>query len=98
MRTQTPVLAEDMKYLVFWPYWNVPPSILRGEMIPKIAKDRTYVQKNGYEVATYSGQVITDGVISDDALAQLRAGKLMVRQKPGPKNALGLVKYFPERQ
>jgi murein L,D-transpeptidase YcbB/YkuD len=96
MRTQTPVLAEDMKYLVFWPYWNVPPSILRGEMIPKIAKDRTYVQKNGYEVATYSGQVITDGVISDDVLAQLRAGKLMVRQKPGPKNALGLVKFiFP---
>jgi L,D-transpeptidase YcbB len=33
MRTQTPVLAEDMKYMVFWPYWNVPPSILRGEMI-----------------------------------------------------------------
>jgi L,D-transpeptidase YcbB len=96
MRTQTPVLAEDMKYLVFWPYWNVPSSILRGEMIPKIAKDRTYVQKNGYEVATYSGQAVTDGVISDDVLAQLRAGKLMLRQKPGPKNALGLVKFiFP---
>jgi L,D-transpeptidase YcbB len=96
MRTQTPVLDEDMKYLVFWPYWNVPPGILRGEMMPKIAKDRTYVQRNGYEVATYSGQVVTDGVISDDVLAQLRAGKLMLRQKPGPKNALGLVKFiFP---
>jgi L,D-transpeptidase YcbB len=96
MRTQTPVLEEDMKYLVFWPYWNVPPSILRGEMIPKIARDRAYVQRNGYEVATYSGQVITDGVISDDVLAQMRAGKLMLRQKPGPKNALGLVKFiFP---
>ena len=96
MRTQTPVLEEDMKYLVFWPYWNVPPSILRGELIPKIAKDRTYVQKNGYEVATYSGQVVTDGAIGDDVLAQLRAGKFMLRQKPGPKNALGLVKFiFP---
>ena len=96
MRTQTPVLDEDMKYMVFWPYWNVPPSILRGEMIPKIAKDRAYVQKNGYEVATYSGQVVTDGVVSDEVLAQLRAGKLMVRQKPGPKNALGLAKFiFP---
>ena len=96
MRTETPVLEEDMKYLVFWPYWNVPLSILRGEMIPKIAKDRAYVHRNGYEVATYSGQVVTDGVISDDVLAQLRAGKLMLRQKPGRKNALGLVKFiFP---
>jgi murein L,D-transpeptidase YcbB/YkuD len=96
MRTETPVLEEDMKYMVFWPYWNVPPSILRGEMIPKIAKDRTYVERNNYEVATYTGQMVTDGVVSDEVLAQLRAGKLTVRQKPGPKNALGLVKFiFP---
>jgi len=96
MRTQTPVLEEDMKYLVFWPYWNVPPSILRQEIIPKITEDPAYLQKNGYEVATYSGQVVTDGVVSEEVLGQLRAGKLMVRQKPGPKNALGLVKFiFP---
>jgi murein L,D-transpeptidase YcbB/YkuD len=96
MRTQTPVMEEDMKYVVFWPYWNVPPSILRGEMIPKIVKDPAYLQKNGYEVATYQGKVVTDGVVSEDVLAQLRAGKLMVRQKPGPKNALGLIKFiFP---
>lgn len=96
MRTETPVLDEDMKYMVFWPYWNVPPSILRGEMIPKIAKDRAYVEKNNYEVTTYSGQPVTDDVVSDDVLAQLRAGKLTIRQKPGPKNALGLVKFvFP---
>jgi murein L,D-transpeptidase YcbB/YkuD len=96
MRTETPVMEEDMKYVVFWPYWNVPPSILRNEIVPKIAKDPAYLQKNGYEVATYSGQVVTDGVVSEDVLAQLRAGKLMVRQKPGPKNALGLIKFiFP---
>jgi murein L,D-transpeptidase YcbB/YkuD len=65
-------------------------------MVPKIAKDPAYLQKGNYEVATYSGQVVTDGVVSADVLAQLRAGKLMVRQKPGPKNALGLVKFiFP---
>jgi L,D-transpeptidase YcbB len=96
MRTETPVLEEDMKYVVFWPYWNVPPSILRGELVSKIEKDPAYLQKNNYEVATYSGQVVTDGVVSADVLAQLRAGKLMVRQKPGPKNALGLIKFiFP---
>ena len=99
VRTQTPVLERDMKYVIFWPYWNVPPSILRGEIIPKIAKDPAYIQKNNFEVATYSGQVVTDGVVSEDVLAQLRAGKLMVRQKPGPKNALGLIKFiFPNDQ
>ena len=96
MRTQTPVLEEDMKYMVFWPYWNVPPSILRGEIIPKIAKDRAYLHQNGYEVATQAGGVVTDGVVGDDTLAELRAGNLIVRQKPGPKNALGLAKFiFP---
>jgi len=99
MRAQTPVLYEEMKYVVFWPYWNVPPSILRGELIPKIAKDPAYLQKNNYEVVTYSGQLVTDGVVSDEVLAQMRAGKLMVRQKPGPKNALGLIKFiFPNDQ
>ncbi len=99
LRTETPVLEEHMKYLIFWPYWNVPPSILRGEIIPKIMKDPAYIQKNNFEVTTYSGQVITDGIVSEDVLAQLRAGKLMVRQKPGPRNALGLIKFiFPNDQ
>ncbi|HEY2120400.1 MAG TPA: L,D-transpeptidase family protein [Candidatus Acidoferrum sp.] len=96
MRTETPVLEEDMKYVVFWPYWNVPPSILRNEIVPKIAKDPAYLQKNSYEVVTYSGQLVTDGLVNEDVLVQLRAAKLMVRQKPGPKNALGLIKFiFP---
>lgn len=99
MRTQTPVLYEEMKYVVFWPYWNVPPSILRGEIVPKITKDPAYLQKNNYEVVTFSGQLVTDTGVSEDVLAQLRAGKLMVRQKPGPKNALGLIKFiFPNDQ
>ena len=96
LRTQTPVMEEDMKYLIVWPYWNVPPSILRSEIVPKITKDPEYLQKNNFEVATYSGEVVTDSTVSEEVLAQLRAGKLMVRQKPGPKNALGLIKFvFP---
>ena len=98
VRTQTPVFAENMKYIVFRPYWNVPPSILRGEIIPAIAKDRGYIGRKGFEVTDSIGRVITSGTVSDDVLAQLRAGRLMVRQKPGPTNALGLVKFiFPNQ-
>jgi murein L,D-transpeptidase YcbB/YkuD len=98
VRTQTPVFAENMKYIVFRPYWNVPPSILRGEIIPAIVKDRGYIGRKGFEVTDSSGRVITSGTVNDDVLAQLRAGRLMVRQKPGPANALGLVKFiFPNQ-
>jgi murein L,D-transpeptidase YcbB/YkuD len=41
-------------------------------------------------------QVVTSGTVSSDVLAQLRAGKLFIRQLTGPKNSLGLVKFiFP---
>jgi L,D-transpeptidase YcbB len=96
MRTQTPVFTRDMSYIVLRPYWNVPPSILRGEIVPAIQHDRGYIARKNYEVTTYDGKVVTSGEISDEVLAQLRAGKLAVRQKPGPANALGLVKLiFP---
>jgi L,D-transpeptidase YcbB len=96
LRTETPVFAETMKYIVFRPYWNVPPSIVRGEIIPSIVKNRNYIGLKGFEVTDTSGKVITSGTVSDEVLAQLRAGKLMVRQKPGPTNALGLIKFiFP---
>ena len=96
LRTQTPIFAKDMRYIVFRPYWNVPTGIVRGEIIPGIVRDRNYISKKNFEVTTFDGKVITDGVISDDVLAQLRAGKLTVRQKPGPTNSLGLIKLmFP---
>jgi murein L,D-transpeptidase YcbB/YkuD len=96
VRHQTPVFAKDMQYIVFRPYWNVPTSILRSEIVPAIVKNRNYIANKNFEVVTFSGSVVTSGPINDDVLAQLRAAKLMVRQKPGPDNALGLVKFlFP---
>ena len=94
--TQTPVFWRDMTYVVFRPYWNVPPSIRRGEIVPAIQRNRNYIAQKGFEVTTNDGKVVTDGPISDDVLAKLKAGQLAVRQKPGPANALGLVKLiFP---
>ena len=93
---KSPVFEKEMRYVVFRPYWEVAPSIERNEIIPHIARDRDYVAKERMEVVTASGSVVTDGHVSDQVLAQLKAGKLHVRQKPGPKNSLGLVKLiFP---
>ncbi|MGA8057249.1 MAG: L,D-transpeptidase family protein [Candidatus Binataceae bacterium] len=93
---QTPIFADYMRYLIFRPYWEVPMSIQFAELIPKIRRDPNYLADHGFEVTTSSGTVVTDGVVSDDILSKLRSGSLSIRQKPGPKNALGLVKFiFP---
>jgi murein L,D-transpeptidase YcbB/YkuD len=67
--------------------------------VPHVQKDRGYIAKKGFEVVTPEGGVVTDGSIDDDILARLQAGRLRVRQKPGPANSLGLVKFvFPNEQ
>jgi murein L,D-transpeptidase YcbB/YkuD len=92
----TPVFANYMRYLIFRPYWDVPLSIQRAEMISKILHDRNYLASNDFEVVNHDGDLVTDGTVSDDVLSGLRSGSLNIRQKPGPKNALGLVKFiFP---
>lgn len=93
---QTPVFAADMNQVVFRPYWNVPQSIQRAELVPKLERDPTYLAKNRYEVVTPQGKVVSNGSVDQPMLAQLRSGKLSIRQIPGPENALGLVAFlFP---
>jgi murein L,D-transpeptidase YcbB/YkuD len=92
----TPVFSETMKYVVFRPYWEVPPSIIRAELIPHIQKDPEYLTKKGFEIVDARQHPIGSGPVSSETLQQLRAGKLFIRQLPGPKNSLGLVKFlFP---
>ncbi|MFZ0677614.1 L,D-transpeptidase family protein [Candidatus Binatus sp.] len=98
MRTQTPVFANQMKYLIFRPYWLVPTSILRNETIPKTRRNTNYLADNGFEVVDRSGNIVPSSPASDDVIDGLRSGSLSVRQKPGSKNALGLVKFiFPNQ-
>jgi murein L,D-transpeptidase YcbB/YkuD len=95
-RTHTPVFAQDMSYLIFRPYWNVPIVIQRGEIVPKLKKDPDYLVKNQMEVVDSHGTVVTAGAVSAEQLAKLSTGALSVRQRPGPKNSLGLAKFvFP---
>lgn len=93
---QTPVFAKYMRYIIFRPYWEVPLSIQRAELVPKIRRDRNYLATDDFEVVDHAGNVVTDGTVSDDVLRKLRSGAFNIRQKPGPKNALGLIKFmFP---
>jgi L,D-transpeptidase YcbB len=92
----TPIFSDTMEYVIFRPYWNVPYSIAKAEFFPRIARDPDYLSKKGFDVVNSRQEVVASGTVTSDVLEQLRAGKLFVRQKPGPKNSLGLVKFiFP---
>jgi murein L,D-transpeptidase YcbB/YkuD len=93
---QTPVFANEIKSVIFRPYWNVPESILKTELLPLLEKNPAYFSNNSYEILDKNEQVVSEGMVSGEIKAQLRAGKLRVRQTPGLQNALGLVKFeFP---
>jgi murein L,D-transpeptidase YcbB/YkuD len=96
---QTPVFAKDMKYIVFRPYWNVPPDITSAEIVPALRKNKQFLASQNLEVTDQNGRVVASGEVSAAILAQLLSGKLLVRQRPGPENSLGLVKFiFPNDQ
>jgi murein L,D-transpeptidase YcbB/YkuD len=93
---KSPIFEKEIQYVVFRPYWDVTPSIQRGEIVPHIQKDPNYIAKNHFEVVTPKGEVVTDNQVSPEVLEGIRSLHLMVRQKPGDTNSLGLVKIiFP---
>jgi murein L,D-transpeptidase YcbB/YkuD len=88
----TPMFVRLMRYVVFRPYWNLPPSIIKKEIVPHLQKSGVgYLAANDYQVFKNDGTVVTSFTVED--IAHLRYN---VRQLPGPKNSLGLVKFlFP---
>ena len=95
-RHQTPVFASYMKFVIFRPPWNVPLSIARAELVPEAKKKPDTFIKGNYEIVDTRGNVVSDGAADPAILRDLRSGKLALRQRPGPKNALGLIKFeFP---
>lgn len=89
---QTPIFQDRLRSIIFAPYWNVPYGIARKEYAPKLAADPAYLANNDYELV---GEGAEAGATAEN-IARLRRGELRLRQKPGPKNALGGIKFdFP---
>lgn len=92
--TRTPLFDEDMRFIEFSPYWNIPPSIARSETIPRLRRDPGYLQQQGMEFVGANGQVHTS--LAAEHLDAVLRGQMRIRQRPGPKNALGDIKFvFP---
>lgn len=95
-KTRTPLFGEPMRSIEFSPYWNVPPSIARTELVPQLRRQPAQFDAAGYEFVTASGRVVTE--LRPELLDAVLAGGARIRQRPGPKNALGDIKFvFPNR-
>jgi L,D-transpeptidase YcbB len=91
--TPTPIFTDEMTYLVFSPYWNVPPDIAKGETLPEALKDPAFLERTNMEVLDASGKPVDPSAIELDDPTQYR-----FRQRPGEGNSLGLVKFmFPNQ-
>ena len=74
----TTIFTGNLNQIVFSPYWNVPPSIVKKEILPAVAKNPNYLEEHNME------QTGTED------------GAPAIRQRPGPDNSLGRVKFlFP---
>jgi murein L,D-transpeptidase YcbB/YkuD len=74
----TVIFTDSLSYIVFNPYWNIPQSIVRNEILPAMRRNGNYLRRNNMEQTGTSN------------------GLPVIRQKPGPKNSLGMVKFiFP---
>ena len=94
----TPVFSDKVEYVTFSPYWNVPQSIAQNELLPKIKKNERFLFRNRFEVidswdtnAIFINPRDIDWEVFDKDYFPYK-----LRQKPGPWNALGKVKFmFP---
>ncbi len=94
---KTPCFRATVEYVVVNPYWVVPPGILAKETIPKIKKNPHYLARENLEIVDSKGRVINPRSINW-ARVNPRRFPYMIRQKPGPKNALGRIKFiFPNK-
>ena len=93
---QTPLFSDEMTYIVFSPYWNIPPNILREETLPRLARDPDFLRRNNIEIVGTSGEAEDVDPESIDWSDESATRGLRFRQRPGADNALGLVKFiFP---
>lgn len=97
LRNQTPLLHEELRSVELNPYWNVPASIARAELLPDLARSPGRFAREGYEIVAADGSLST--VPSAQALQAVADGQARIRQRPGPRNALGTIKFvFPNRE
>jgi len=97
-RARTPVFVADMTSVIFRPYWDVPRDIMLREELPKIRAHPGYLAAQHLEIVSGATDAATPLPPTPATLDALASGAARLRQRPGPDNALGLIKFdLPNR-
>ena len=88
---QTPAIAAEIKGLNFFPFWRVPESVAKLDLIPRLMKEPDYLAKEHIRIVqdSFNGPEVSLASVN---LAAADTKKILFRQDPGPWNALGLVR------
>jgi L,D-transpeptidase YcbB len=93
---RTPVLSDTMRYLVLNPYWHVPSNIATTELLPKLKRDRSYLAR--YKLRVFPSSQLDaqeiDPATVDWSTITATHFPFVLRQDPGPRNALGRMKFM----
>ncbi len=98
---KTPVFSDEIEYIEFNPYWNLPTSIVRNEMLPKLKKNPHYLKERNirvFEGWDPDARELDSTAVDWSKVGKREMGRYKLRQDPGAKNALGTVKFmFPNK-
>jgi murein L,D-transpeptidase YcbB/YkuD len=95
----TPLMVERMEYVVFRPYWNPPYGITVKEIVPRARRDAGYLAREELEIVASGDEGAPALPPTPENLDKVVAGTLSIRQRPGPRNSLGLAKFiFPNAE
>lgn len=91
-KNPTPTIASYITNIVTFPFWNVPFSIATKELLPKVQKDESYLERNNFEVVDAKGNVVDDSDLNWDEYTT-KNFPYFFRESTGPNNSLGVLKF-----
>ena len=98
----TPIFSQEISYVVLNPYWKIPEGIVRREVIPAMIRNRNYLRKQGlvaHRTWDENSKIINvSNLYWEQYLWTGMKFPYRLMQPPGPKNALGKIKFkFPNQ-
>ena len=94
---KSPIFRARVSYMEINPTWTVPPTILREDVLPEIKRDPEYLTRKNMRVLDYQGKPVDPATIEWNRYSG-RNFPYLLRQGPGPENALGRIKFmFPNK-
>ncbi|MEM1364927.1 MAG: L,D-transpeptidase family protein [Pseudomonadota bacterium] len=93
---KSPMFSDAISYAEFNPTWTMPPSIAGRSYLPKLRANPGYFDDNGYKLYTSwksDAPAMSSRTVNWDAVSEKRFPYRVV-QSPGPRNALGQVKFM----